>query len=93
MKDRTKRIVEVDCITHVYPDMTKVQICGLDFIVNQGERVSHPGLERLRKDDSAQTPRGSSCAKGWKREGFWGGSRKGILKDQGKDRRCHAGCG
>jgi cobalt/nickel transport system ATP-binding protein len=35
-----KRIVEVDCITHVYPDMTKVQICGLDFIVNRGERVS-----------------------------------------------------
>jgi cobalt/nickel transport system ATP-binding protein len=38
MTDR--KIVEVDCITHVYPDMTKVQICGLDFIVNQGERVS-----------------------------------------------------
>jgi cobalt/nickel transport system ATP-binding protein len=35
-----RKIVEVDCITHVYPDMTKVQICGLDFIVNQGERVS-----------------------------------------------------
>ncbi len=34
------KIVEVDCITHVYPDMTKVQICGLDFIVNRGERVS-----------------------------------------------------
>ena len=39
MRDRGK-IVEVDCITHVYPDMTKVQICGLDFIVNRGERVS-----------------------------------------------------
>jgi cobalt/nickel transport system ATP-binding protein len=39
MKDE-ERIVEVDCITHVYPDMTKVQICGLDFIVNRGERVS-----------------------------------------------------
>jgi cobalt/nickel transport system ATP-binding protein len=38
--EQGKRIVEVDCITHVYPDMTKVQICGLDFIVNQGERVS-----------------------------------------------------
>jgi cobalt/nickel transport system ATP-binding protein len=35
-----EKIVEVDCITHVYPDMTKVQICGLDFIVNRGERVS-----------------------------------------------------
>jgi cobalt/nickel transport system ATP-binding protein len=34
------RVVEVDCITHVYPDMTKVQICGLDFIVNPGERVA-----------------------------------------------------
>jgi cobalt/nickel transport system ATP-binding protein len=39
MKD-DERIVEVDCITHVYPDMTKVQICGLDFVVNRGERVS-----------------------------------------------------
>jgi len=39
MKDEEK-IVQVDCITHVYPDMTKVQICGLDFIVNRGERVS-----------------------------------------------------
>jgi cobalt/nickel transport system ATP-binding protein len=38
--ERGERIVEVDCITHVYPDMTKVQICGLDFVVNQGERVS-----------------------------------------------------
>lgn len=36
----SERIVEVDCITHVYPDMTKVQICGLDFVVNRGERVS-----------------------------------------------------
>lgn len=35
-----ERIVQVDCITHVYPDMTKVQICGLDFVVNRGERVS-----------------------------------------------------
>ncbi len=34
-----ERIVEVNCITHVYPDMTKVQICGLDFVVNRGERV------------------------------------------------------
>jgi cobalt/nickel transport system ATP-binding protein len=37
--EKDERIVEVDCITHVYPDMTKVQICGLEFIVNQGERV------------------------------------------------------
>ena len=35
-----EKIVEVDCITHVYPDMTKIQICGLEFIVNRGERVS-----------------------------------------------------
>ena len=38
--EQGERIVEVDCITHVYPDMTKVQICGLDFVVNRGERVS-----------------------------------------------------
>src|SRR4030066_912826 len=44
-----QRIVEVDCITHVYPDMTKVQICGLDFIVNQGERVSILGANGCGK--------------------------------------------
>ncbi len=35
-----ERIIEVDCITHIYPDQTKVQICGLEFVVNRGERVS-----------------------------------------------------
>jgi len=42
-------IVEVDCITHVYPDMTKVQICGLDFTVNQGERVGILGANGCGK--------------------------------------------
>jgi len=44
-----ERIIEVDCITHVYPDMTKVQICGLDFIVNQGERVGILGANGCGK--------------------------------------------
>ncbi|MGQ9637106.1 MAG: energy-coupling factor ABC transporter ATP-binding protein [Thermodesulfobacteriota bacterium] len=44
-----KRIVEVDCITHLYPDQTKVQICGLNFIVNQGERVSILGANGCGK--------------------------------------------
>jgi len=44
-----ERVVEVDCITHVYPDMTKVQICGLDFVVNQGERVSILGANGCGK--------------------------------------------
>ena len=35
-----ERIVEIECITHIYPDMTKIQICGIDFVVNRGERVS-----------------------------------------------------
>ena len=42
-------IVQVDCITHVYPDLTKVQICGLDFIVNQGERVGILGANGCGK--------------------------------------------
>lgn len=38
--NKSDRVVEIDCITHVYPDMTKVQICGLEFVVNRGERVA-----------------------------------------------------
>ncbi len=37
--NETEKIVEIDCITHIYPDLTKIQICGLEFVVNRGERV------------------------------------------------------
>ncbi len=32
-------IIKIKCIKHVYPDKTEVSICGLDFVVNKGERV------------------------------------------------------
>ncbi len=32
-------IVTVSCLRHVYPDSTEVHMCGLDFVVNRGERV------------------------------------------------------
>jgi cobalt/nickel transport system ATP-binding protein len=44
-----ERMVEIDCITHIYPDMTKVQICGLEFTVNQGERVGILGANGCGK--------------------------------------------
>lgn len=33
-------IVKVHCLKHTYVDQTVVDICGLDFIVNQGEKVA-----------------------------------------------------
>lgn len=47
--DDNGRVVEIECITHIYPDMTKVQICGLEFIVNQGERVAILGANGCGK--------------------------------------------
>ncbi len=44
-----ERVVEIECITHIYPDLTKVQICGLEFIVNQGERVAILGANGCGK--------------------------------------------
>lgn len=32
-------IVKVNCLKHFYPDKTEVHLCGLEFLVNQGERV------------------------------------------------------
>src|SRR5512137_2975160 len=32
-------IVTVSCLKHIYPDTTEVHICGLDFVVNRGERI------------------------------------------------------
>jgi cobalt/nickel transport system ATP-binding protein len=38
-RDSTESIVSVSCLKHVYPDTTEIHICGLDFVVNRGERV------------------------------------------------------
>lgn len=32
-------IVRVSCVRHTYPDRTMVHLCGLDFVVDRGERV------------------------------------------------------
>jgi len=32
-------VVSVSCLKHIYPDTTEIHMCGLDFVVNRGERV------------------------------------------------------
>jgi cobalt/nickel transport system ATP-binding protein len=39
IKDGMDTIVKVSCLKHIYPDTTEIHICGLDFVVNRGERV------------------------------------------------------
>jgi cobalt/nickel transport system ATP-binding protein len=39
LHETPENIVTVSCLKHTYPDTTEVHICGLDFLVNRGERV------------------------------------------------------
>jgi cobalt/nickel transport system ATP-binding protein len=34
-----EHLILVHCIKHIYPDKTEVSLCGLDFVVNSGDRV------------------------------------------------------
>jgi cobalt/nickel transport system ATP-binding protein len=34
-----KEIIKVSCVKHIYSDRTEVFLCGLDFVVHEGERV------------------------------------------------------
>ena len=36
---RREEVARVSCVRHVYPDGTKVSLCGLDFVAHRGERV------------------------------------------------------
>lgn len=36
---QTKEIARVDCLTHLYPDQTRVEICGLSFVLGPGEKA------------------------------------------------------
>jgi len=38
-RGQPESLVRVSCLKHVYPDTTEIHICGLDFVVNRGERV------------------------------------------------------
>lgn len=38
-QDSKESIVSVSCLKHVYPDTTEIHMCGLDFVVQKGERV------------------------------------------------------
>ena len=37
------KIVELKCLKHKYPDRTEVSACGLDFVVEEGEKVGLVG--------------------------------------------------
>jgi len=35
----SESVVRVSCVRHTYPDRTQVHLCGLDFVVESGQRV------------------------------------------------------
>lgn len=35
-----EKIIEISCFEHVYPDKTKIELCGIEFIVCKGEKVA-----------------------------------------------------
>lgn len=38
-KSSGEPVLRVSCVRHVYPDQTQVYLCGLDFVVQKGQRV------------------------------------------------------
>lgn len=34
------KIIEINCLEHVYPDKTKLEICGIELVVYRGERIA-----------------------------------------------------
>ncbi len=39
IKIASDAVVRVSCLKHIYPDTTEIHMCGLDFVVNRGERI------------------------------------------------------
>lgn len=35
-----EKIIEINCFEHIYPDKTKIELCGIEFIVVKGEKVA-----------------------------------------------------
>lgn len=35
-----EKIIEINCLEHIYPDKTKLEICGIELVVNRGKKVA-----------------------------------------------------
>ncbi len=35
-----EKIVEINCLEHIYPDKTRLEICGIELTIKSGERVA-----------------------------------------------------
>lgn len=35
-----EKIIEINCFEHIYPDKTKIELCGIEFSVCKGEKVA-----------------------------------------------------
>lgn len=35
-----EKIVEISCFEHIYPDKTKIELCGIEFIICKGEKIA-----------------------------------------------------
>ena len=35
-----EKIIEISCFEHIYPDKTKIELCGIEFTVCKGEKVA-----------------------------------------------------
>jgi cobalt/nickel transport system ATP-binding protein len=35
-----EKIIEISCFEHIYPDKTKIELCGIEFSVCKGEKVA-----------------------------------------------------
>ena len=35
-----EKIIEINCLEHIYPDRTRLEMCGMDLVVKRGERVA-----------------------------------------------------
>lgn len=35
-----EKIIEISCFEHIYPDETKIELCGIEFTVCKGEKVA-----------------------------------------------------
>lgn len=42
-KSTTNPIVKFSCVGHQYPDKTKIEVCGMQFEVNEGDRIAIVG--------------------------------------------------
>lgn len=87
-----EKIVEINCLEHIYPDKTRIELCGIAITIRKGEKVAVLGPSGSGKTTMLKHITGLLSPSSGVIKVFGADPAREYNKIRGKNWRCPAKC-